>query len=63
VDSPLFEIEPPPAPRIGREGDARSYSVAEFNELVSGAIGELFPDDIWVEGEISTLKRARSGHV
>ena len=31
--------------------------------MVSGAVGELFPDDIWVEGEISTLKRARSGHV
>jgi len=58
VDTPLFEQEPPPPPR-----GERSYGVAEFNSLLSQAMGELFPDDIWVEGEISNLTRSRAGHV
>ena len=58
MDTPLFEQEPPPPPR-----GERSYGVAEFNSLLSQAMGELFPDDIWVEGEISNLTRSRAGHV
>ena len=58
MDTPLFEQEPPPPPR-----GERSYGVAEFNALLSQAMGELFPDDIWVEGEISNLTRSRAGHV
>jgi len=58
VDTPLFATEPPPAPR-----GERSYSVAEFNRLLGSAVSELFPDDLWVEGEISNLTRSRVGHV
>ena len=58
VDSPLFENEPPPAPR-----DATSYTVAQLNQLISGALTQIFPDDLWVEGEISNLNRSAAGHV
>lgn len=58
MDTPLFEQAPPPPPR-----GERSYGVAEFNALLSQAVDELFPDDIWVEGEISNLKRSKPGHV
>lgn len=58
MDSPLFEQEPPPPPR-----GERSYGVAEFNALLSQVVDQLFPDDIWVEGEISNLNRSRAGHV
>ncbi len=58
MDTPLFASDPPPAPR-----GERSYSVAEFNRVLAEAISELFPDDLWVEGEISNLTRSRAGHV
>lgn len=58
MDTPLFNQEPPPPPR-----GERSYGVAEFNALLSQAVDELFPNDIWVEGEISNLNRSRAGHV
>ena len=58
MDTPLFEQEPPPPPR-----GERSYGVAEFNALLSQVVDQLFPDDIWVEGEISNLNRSRAGHV
>ena len=58
MDTPLFEREPPPPPR-----GERSYGVAEFNALLSQVVDQLFPDDIWVEGEISNLNRSRAGHV
>ncbi len=54
----LFEDEPPPPPR----GEA-SYSVAEIGALITNAVQQLFPDDLWVEGEISNLNRSRAGHV
>ncbi len=58
MDSPLFEEEPPPAPR-----DATSFTVAQLNELINRALTQVFPDDLWVEGEISNLKKSASGHV
>jgi len=58
VDTPLFEQAPPPPPR-----GERSYGVAEFNALLSAVVSDRFPDDVWVEGEISNLKRSRVGHV
>ncbi len=58
MDNPLFETEPPPAPR-----DAPSFTVAQLNQLIGGALKQIFPDDLWVEGEISNLNRSRAGHV
>ena len=58
MDSPLFETEPPPAPH-----DATSFTVAQLNQLIGGALEQIFPDDLWVEGEISNLNRSRAGHV
>lgn len=31
--------------------------------MLAGAVTELFPDDLWVEGEISNLTRSKPGHV
>lgn len=58
MDQPLFTTEPPAPPR----GEP-SFSVAQLNELIGGAVGQLFPDDLWIEGEISNLNRSRAGHV
>ena len=58
MDSPLFETEPPPAPH-----DATSFTVAQLNQLIGGTLEQIFPDDLWVEGEISNLNRSRAGHV
>jgi len=58
MDSPLFTTEPPPAPR-----DEPSFTVAQLNDLIATAVQQHFPDDLWVEGEISNLTRSRSGHV
>ncbi len=52
------ERTPPPPPR-----DEPSFTVAQLNQLIGGAIQQLFPDDLWVEGEISNLNRSRAGHV
>lgn len=49
---------PPPAPR-----NEASFTVAQLNDLISTAVAQQFPDDLWVEGEISNLNRSRSGHV
>jgi len=49
---------PPPPPR-----NEPSFTVAQLNEIIGGAVQQLFPDDLWVEGEISNLNRSRAGHV
>ncbi len=54
----LFSDDPPPPPR----GET-SYSVAQVGALIAGAVEQLFPNDLWVEGEISNLNRSRAGHV
>ena len=58
MDTPLFETEPPPPPR----GET-SFTVAQLGNLLAGAMQQIFPDDLWVEGEISNLTRSRAGHV
>jgi exodeoxyribonuclease VII large subunit len=54
----LFVTEPPEPPR----GEP-SFTVSQLNEIIGGALQQLFPDDLWVEGEISSLTRSRAGHV
>ncbi|RZV44796.1 MAG: exodeoxyribonuclease VII large subunit [Acidimicrobiales bacterium] len=58
MDQALFTTEPPPPPR----GEP-SFSVAQLGELLAGALQQVFPEDLWVEGEISNLNRSRAGHV
>ncbi len=40
-----------------------TFRVGELNRLIRHALSITFPDDLWVEGEISSLKRHPSGHV
>ncbi len=58
MDQQLFVEAPPDPPR----GEA-SFTVAELGALLTGALQQVFPDDLWVEGEISNLTRSRAGHV
>lgn len=58
MDQPLFTAEPPPPPR-----DEPSFTVAQLGSIIAGAMQQIFPDDLWVEGEISNLNRSRAGHV
>lgn len=40
-----------------------TYSVGELAGMVTRAIDQAFPDEVWVKGEIRDLNRAASGHV
>lgn len=40
-----------------------TFSVAELCSLIRAVIEQTMPDDVWVEGEISGIHRARNGHV
>lgn len=43
--------------------DGPTFSVSELNELIRQTLAVTFPEDLWLEGEISSLKRSQSGHV
>jgi exodeoxyribonuclease VII large subunit len=51
---PLPTFEPDPDPTL---------RVSELLTAVNVALDVCFPDEVWVRGEISSLNRARSGHV
>lgn len=40
-----------------------TYSVSELAEFLSGGLREIFPDGLWVSGEIANISRSRGGHV
>jgi exodeoxyribonuclease VII large subunit len=40
-----------------------TFTVAELAERIKKVLGDAFGDELWVEGEIRNLSRARSGHV
>ena len=42
---------------------AATFTVGELNRMIRYALSVTFPDEVWVEGEISSLKRQSSGHV
>jgi exodeoxyribonuclease VII large subunit len=44
-------------------GGAPTWTVAELAAHIGRVMGTAFPDDVWVEGQIRNLSRARSGHV
>jgi exodeoxyribonuclease VII large subunit len=41
----------------------RTFSVAEFGQLVSDVLTHTFPHDVWIQGEVRDMVRANSGHV
>ncbi|MCC5952107.1 MAG: exodeoxyribonuclease VII large subunit [Acidimicrobiia bacterium] len=43
--------------------DERTWTVGELAGAVDDLLRVGFPDEVWVQGEISSLTRARSGHV
>ncbi len=40
-----------------------TFTVAELAERIKLVLGDAFGDELWVEGEIRNLSRARSGHM
>jgi exodeoxyribonuclease VII large subunit len=42
--------------------DLPVVTVAELGALVEEGVRALFPDDLWIEGQVSNLHLARSGH-
>ena len=62
----LFDEPLPDAPGGGASGPApretrRVYTVSELNALAQEILEESFPS-VWVEGEISNLRKYPSGH-
>jgi exodeoxyribonuclease VII large subunit len=49
--------------RLPIEPDDPTLRVSELVTAVQVALDVCFPDEVWVRGEISSLRRARSGHV
>lgn len=43
--------------------DITTYTVGELAREIGRSVARTFPDEIWVQGEIRDLNRARSGHV
>ena len=41
----------------------RTFSVAEFGQLINDVLNHTFPHDLWVQGEVRDMTRASSGHV
>ena len=53
--------KPPAAPAGAADGRRRALSVSELTERIQGVLETEFLD-VWVEGEVSNLKLATSGH-
>jgi exodeoxyribonuclease VII large subunit len=49
--------------RLALEPDDPTLRVSQLVTAVQVALDVCFPDEVWVRGEISSLHRARSGHV
>jgi len=41
----------------------RTFSVAEFGQLINDVLNHTFPHDLWIQGEVRDMTRAGSGHV
>ena len=57
----LFDGPPAGAPRPATRETRQFLTVSELNALARGLLEEAFPS-VWVEGEISNLRRYPSGH-
>ena len=47
----------------GAAAGPATFTVAELAERIKQVLGDAFGDELWVEGEIRNLSRARSGHM
>ena len=43
--------------------EGTTYTVGDLARAIGRAVTRMFPDEVWVQGEIRDLARARSGHV
>jgi len=62
VDQHRLPLDPPDPPDHAEPLDG-TLRVSELLDAVNVALEVCFPDEVWVRGEISSLTRARSGHV
>jgi exodeoxyribonuclease VII large subunit len=60
---PLGPLDGPVADDDATNDDDNTLRVSELAAAVGVALQVCFPDEVWVRGEISSLKRANSGHV
>jgi len=63
-----FDPKPPPPPAAPPpppppQNKPRVFGVAELGRVIRGALGDKFESLVWVEGEVSGLRAAGSGHV
>ncbi len=49
--------------RRAAEAAEPTLRVSQLTDALSTALAVCFPDEVWVQGEISSLRRASSGHV
>ncbi len=60
---PLDQPELVDPSRRAHESAKPTLRVSQLAEAVTTALTVCFPDEVWVQGEISSLRRASSGHV
>ena len=51
------------SPRARVASEPMTFTVAELANRIKQVLGDAFGDELWVEGEIRNLSRARSGHM
>ena len=56
MDPSSSRLVDPPA------GDLPILTVSALGALMKDGLNELFPEDLWVEGQVSNYHEARSGH-
>ncbi|MXZ29810.1 MAG: exodeoxyribonuclease VII large subunit [Acidimicrobiia bacterium] len=45
------------------EDDGATYDVAQILDRLASVVGDAFPEDVWVRGQIRNLSKSRKGHV
>lgn len=48
---------------LSQNGQTQVLGVSDLANLVKEGLGAVFPGELWVEGQVSGLREARSGHV
>lgn len=58
----VFYSEFSPAPTVSDGAAPQAFSVTEINTMIADALESTLPGFLWVEGEVSNLSVAASGH-